>query len=687
MKDVHKQSNRLVNEKSPYLLQHAYNPVDWFPWGEEAFDKAKKEDKPIFLSIGYSTCHWCHVMERESFEDNDVAEVLNQKYISIKVDREERPDIDHIYMTFCQAITGHGGWPLTIFMTPEKKPFFAGTYFPKRSKQGHSGLIDLLHKINNMWIKDKIRILQSSSEISKNVEKAVFITNKEEIGKKELQKTFEEFSYFFDSAYGGFGTAPKFPTPHTLSYLLRYWKVTKEKKALTMAEKTLESMYKGGIFDHIGFGFARYATDQKWLVPHFEKMLYDNALLAFVYTEAFQATGRPLYREVAEKIFAYILRDMTFIEGGFYSAEDADSEGVEGKFYVWDTDEVKKVVGEEDGNLYCSYYDIEPWGNFEGKSIPNLINTKINDLENNPELTTNLNRIREKLFVYREKRVHPHKDDKILTSWNGLMIAALSYAGRVLDNEKYIVEAKKAVEFIEKKLTREDGRLLARYRDGEAAYIAYLDDYAFLIWGLLELYDAALEPIYLKKAVKLNEEMIRLFWDEINGGLYIYGSDGEQLIVRPKDIYDGALPSGNSVAALNMLKLSKITGDEELKEKAQAQFNAFGGNVKKNPNSYAFFMMALLFNSVPTKEIVIAGNKENEDTRAMLEEINKRFLPMSTLVLNNGSEELYETAQFAKKQKKIKNSSTAYICDDFSCNEPTAAIEELVALLEKEQRL
>ena len=576
---TNKESNRLIHEKSPYLLQHAYNPVNWYPWCDEAFEKAKREDKPIFLSIGYSTCHWCHVMERESFEDEEIASILNNNFISIKVDREERPDIDSIYMTVCQALTGHGGWPLTIFMTPDKTPFFAGTYFPKNDRMGMSGLKTILNSVNQAWLNNREALLHSGSRILDAIKDSFEEDTPEStatISEDIFDEAFSQFKYDFDNIFGGFGSAPKFPTPHNLFFLLRYWYNTKEEYALIMVEKTLESMYKGGIYDHIGFGFSRYSTDEKWLVPHFEKMLYDNALLAIAYLEAYQATKKKKYAEIAQQIFTYVLRDMTSPEGGFYSAEDADSEGEEGKFYIWSKKEINDILGDKDGEKYCKYYNITDEGNFEGFNIPSLINSVIPDEDN--ELVESC---RKKLFDYRIKRIHPHKDDKILTAWNGLMIAAMAIGGRVLHNEVYTQAAEKAAEFILSKLVREDGRLLARYRDGDAAIPAYVDDYAYLIWGLIELYESTYKPKYLKKSLALNQDLIKLFWDNKSGGLFLYGSDSEQLIIRPKELYDGATPSGNSVAALNFIRLARMTGQHELEEKAQNRFSNFGKQVQR----------------------------------------------------------------------------------------------------------
>jgi len=665
---TNKQANRLIHEKSPYLLQHAHNPVDWFPWGAEAFEKAQAEDKPIFLSIGYSTCHWCHVMERESFEDEEVANVLNKNFISIKVDREERPDIDHIYMNICQALTGRGGWPLTIFMTPDKKPFFAGTYFPKNNRMGMQGLLTILDSVYSAWTNDRDTLLKSSDKILNAINERNDVLepdSEEELSEDILDEAFSEFKYDFDNEFGGFGIAPKFPTPHNLFFLLRYWYKTKDEYALTMVEKTLEYMHKGGIYDHIGFGFSRYSTDQKWLVPHFEKMLYDNALLAIAYLEVYQATKKTEYATIANEILTYVLRDMTSSEGGFYSAEDADSEGEEGKFYVWSIDEVKNVLGDSDGKKYCNYYDITTHGNFEGLNIPNLIKTKIPDEEK-----TFIEGCRKKLFEHREKRVHPYKDDKILTSWNGLMIAAMAIGGRVLGDERYAKAAEKATDFIFSKLVSDNGRLLARYRDGQSDFFAYVDDYAFLIWGLIELYDTTYKPIYLKRSLKLNDDLIKYFWDETNGGLFHYGSDSEQLITRPKEIYDGATPSGNSVSTMNFLRLARLTGQSELEDKAYSQFAAFGRSIERYARGHSFFLSALLLAKSKSKEVVIVDN-ENLESNSMINIIREEFRPFTlSMFYSNDHKDLKDLAPFIDNYKTVEGKTTAYVCENFACQAP-----------------
>lgn len=677
----HKHTNRLAHEKSPYLLQHAHNPVDWYPWGEEAFAKAKKEDKPVFLSIGYSTCHWCHVMEKESFEDEEVAQMLNRNFVPIKVDREERPDIDHIYMSFCQMLTGHGGWPLTVFLTPRQKPFFAGTYFPKRERRGMQGLMELLQKVKETWKTNREALVIAGEGFMQSMEEEAEVKREEkDISKEILETAFKMYSRMFEPHYGGFSSAPKFPTPHNLSFLLRYWKSTGEEKALHMVEKTMDGMYRGGIFDHVGFGFSRYSTDRKWLVPHFEKMLYDNALLAIAYIEAYQATHKQEYAEAANKICIYVMRDMTSPEGGFYAAEDADSEGVEGKFYCWDMKEIIEVLGEEDGKRFCDYYGITEKGNFEGLNIPNRIETEEPANQNEDQIGP----LRQKLFMHREKRVHPFKDDKIITSWNGLMIAAMAIGGRVLQNESYVKSAEKAVNFIFEKLVREDGRLQARYRDGHAALPAYIDDYAFLTWGLIELYQSTYKPEYLLKALKMNDEMLIYFWDKKNGGLFLYGNDSEKLISRPKEIYDGAIPSGNSVAAMNFLRLARLTGDRELEAMADAQLKTFIGVVEKSPVSYSHFMTAVLFALYPTKEVIISGDRQSEDTQDMIRVLHEGFSPQVVSLLNTGNEEmesLFEAVPFIREQKALGGKATAYVCQNYACQAPltnAGALQEVL---------
>ncbi|MCY6370923.1 thioredoxin domain-containing protein [Clostridium ganghwense] len=673
-------TNRLINEKSPYLLQHAHNPVDWYPWCEEAFEKAKEENKPIFLSIGYSTCHWCHVMEKESFEDEEVAKILNENFISIKVDREERPDVDSVYMNACQIMNGTGGWPLTIIMTPDKKPFFAGTYYPKESRNGMHGITEILNYVIKVWRNNEDEILNNSEEIFKYI-KQMNTSSPEPIESKSIERAFEELRNNYEINYGGFSRRPKFPSPQNLYFLLRYYKQTGSERALNMVTKTLDSMYKGGIFDHVGYGFSRYSTDEKWLVPHFEKMLYDNALLAIAYTEAYVVTGKKLYKEVTEKIFSYVLRDMQDEYGAFYCAEDADSEGVEGKFYLWTYDEIREVLGDDDSELFCKYYGISKKGNFEGKNIPNLIDCNLEKLYEDNRITDRLEDITKKLFEARERREHPHKDDKILTSWNGLMIAALSYCGRVLENDMYIENAKKTVSFIYKKLINDEGRLLARYRKGEAMYLGYIDDYAFLLWGLVELYEATFEGDYLNKAIDLTKDMEKYFWDDKKGAFFLYGSDAEELIWRPKEIYDGAIPSGNSVAALNMLRLARMTKNMDVEKMVSRMFTSLGGKVQNMPSAYAYFMMVVMYGCAGGKEIVIAGDMKDSETKKIIGELNKEYLPFSTVLLNNNQENLKEIMPNLENNKKVDNKTTVYICENFVCREPLTDIDRTLDII------
>ncbi|SFI85569.1 thioredoxin domain-containing protein [Thermoflavimicrobium dichotomicum] len=681
-----KKPNRLIHEKSPYLLQHAYNPVDWYPWSEEAFDKAKKEDKPIFLSIGYSTCHWCHVMEKESFEDEEVASLLNKYFVPVKVDREERPDVDHLYMLVCQVMTGHGGWPLTVIMTPDKKPFFAGTYFPKHARYGQPGLIDILTKIADAWTHNRSQADQVSEKVLETIQGYVENVEHGDLDPHLFDQAFEEFSEQFDDRYGGFGGAPKFPRPHDLLFLLRYYKQHQEEEALHMVTETLEAMRRGGIFDHLGYGFARYSVDRKWLVPHFEKMLYDNALLALAYLEAFQVTQEEQYAQVAREIFTYVLRDMTSPEGGFYSAEDADSEGVEGKFYVWTPQEIKEVLGEEEGELFCHCYDVTEQGNFEhGTSILNQIEVELEEIAEHYQLSLEdlekkLEQAREKLFHHREKRVHPHKDDKVLTSWNGLMIAALARGARVLNDMEYAEAAERAYRFIMKHLRREDGRLLARYRDGEAKYLAYLDDYAFLVWGLMELYEATFQTEFLEQAIELTNQMMDLFGDPDQGGFFFSGKDGEELILRSKELYDGALPSGNSVAAYNLIRLAKLTSDERLLKEADKQLKAFAKTVANAPTAYSFFLIAMQFAIGPTKEIVIAGDPTHVKTKEMIKEVQQTYLPEAVVALyprRLGANTMKLWLPLVDGKEAALDDATVYICENYSCQAPISDLDEL----------
>lgn len=670
-----RKANRLSKEKSPYLLEHAYNPVDWYPWREEAFEAAKSEDKPIFLSIGYSSCHWCHVMRNESFEDESVALILNKWFICIKVDREERPDIDHVYMSFSQAMTGKGGWPLSIFMTWDQKPFYAATYIPKENNYGLLGFIALASTIHEIWEKERERILSSSDDTVRVLEESIMASSKEELEKRVLTDCYEDLVVQYDAEYGGFGKSPKFPTPHSLLFLLRWWKETKNPSILEVVERTLLGMFSGGIFDHIGYGFSRYSVDEKWLVPHFEKMLYDNALLAKVYTEAFQATGRHLYKEVAEKVIDYVLRALKSPEGGLYSSEDADSEGEEGKFYSWSREEILTILGEKDGHWFAAVYGVTEEGNFEGKNILNLIGNDYEELMTEA-MRKRLSEARKKMFEVREKRVHPHQDDKILTSWNGLMIGTLAYAGRTFRNEKYLMAAKDAAKFVLSKVVDSEGRLLAYYRDGEAKLPGYLDSYSFFISGLLELHQATMEDEYLKLAIRYTEEMLRLFLDEKTGDFYLNSKESEKLVVEAKDLFDSALPSGNSVAAMNLMVLYSITENMKYHEYAKKLFESHGKSVREQPSGFTYLLSAFIPYVNGTRSLVIAGDRTGEDTKKMLELLFGAYLPMMTVLVQDNDEEKEKGRLFAPGKGPIDGRTTAYICRNFTCEQGITSLEE-----------
>lgn len=671
--------NKLIDEKSPYLLQHAYNPVNWYPWGSAAFSKAKEENKPIFLSIGYSTCHWCHVMAHESFEDNQVAEILNDNFIAIKVDKEERPDVDSIYMSVCQKLTGSGGWPLSLFLTYDQKPFFAGTYFPKTSKYQTPGFIDLLNGVMNAWKTKKEELIKNSEGIVAAINDE--IEKKEEVHPKEIIATgISSFKGYFDKENGGFGSAPKFPTPHNLFFLLRYAYYEKDKEALDIVEKTLDAMYRGGIFDHVGFGFSRYSTDSRWLVPHFEKMLYDNGLLALIYLEAYQYTKKEQYREIAQMILTFVSRELTHKEGGFYCALDADSEGVEGKFYVFDEEEALDVLGKKDGMYFNEYFNITKKGNFEGKNIPNRI-PNISLGKDGDQRSDRIEALCDTMYHYRLKRMELHKDDKILTSWNGIMIAAYAKAYAVLGESKYLEEAVKAEAFIQKYLTNED-RLKVTFREGESKGEGHIDDYAFYCYALINLYEADQNVEYLKGAITYTNVMIDKFFDKERGGFYLYAEDGEQLIHRPKEIYDGAIPSGNSVAAYCLWKLAAFTGDINLSSNLDLQLKYLTRNME-HPLSHSFFYLTLLNEIYPTKELVCVVNDKNEQLDEFL---RHKFRPDLTTIkkVPNNQEELGLLASFTKDYP-IKDKNAYYLCERKSCQAPVYSIDELKKILDTRQ--
>lgn len=684
--------NHLKNEKSPYLLQHADNPVDWYPWGDEAFEKAKKENKPIFLSIGYSTCHWCHVMARESFQDPEIGQLMNQVFVSVKVDREERPDIDSVYMTACQMITGTGGWPLTIIMTPDLKPFFAGTYFPKESGGRGAGLRDLILNINDLWNDQKHELLESAEELTLSLQQLSKFKSGQELEDNILESAYKSLSNNFDYEYGGFGDYQKFPTPHHLLFLLRHWKRKDDVNALTMVEKTLDAMVQGGIYDHVGFGFHRYSVDQQWILPHFEKMLYDQALLVIVYTEAYQATGKKRYMEAAQEVLEYLLRDMRSSEGGFYSAEDADSEGEEGKYYLWTADEIIKILGQEDGELFNQIYNVSADGNFKEESTGHQTGKNVlyqsksweelsSELQKTPEeLWWKMESAREKLFKARQKRIRPHKDDKILTDWNGLIIAALATAGRVYKRKDYVLAARETLNFILNNLKIND-QLMHRWREGEAAVNANLDDYAYLVWGLLELYQTTFLPEYLQMAQEYNKKLMDHFWDPEQGGYYFTADFIPQVLVRQKEAYDTALPSGNSVQMLNLERLYLLTGNDEYRNTSIAMEKYFSAIIKRSPPAFTMFLSAIAFKIGPSFNIVVAGSKNKDDTSLMLKTLQEQYLPNCVMVFNSGDNHLNELIDNMEDKNMVNDQVTAYVCGDGTCYPPVNSLEELLNII------
>jgi uncharacterized protein YyaL (SSP411 family) len=682
--------NRLFKEKSPYLLQHAYNPVDWYPWSPEAFEKAKAEDKPVFVSIGYSTCHWCHVMEKECFNDDQVAELMNQTFVSIKVDREERPDLDAVYMAICQTMGRSCGWPLNVIMSPDKNPFFVTSYIPKDNRYGTIGMLSLVPQIGEIWKKRKEEMETIGKELKEQIELHTETANENELDKSDLDNAYEQLFLRFDSENGGFGTAPKFPSPPNLLFLLRYWNRTKEKTAWEMVEKTLRAMRLGGIFDQVGLGFHRYSTDTQWLVPHFEKMLYDQALLSLAYIEAFQASGAEKFRITAKETLDYVLRDLASAEGSFFSAEDADSEGEEGKFYFWTIEEIKLVLPPEDADLAIKLFDIKPKGNYfeppKGNNGKNILHfSKPLDqfaLESNlsiDELIGKLGKITNMLFRVREKRVHPLKDDKILVDWNGLMIAALARAGQVFGEQKYLEVASKAADFILKEMKTQDGKLYHRYIKGEKAFLGFLDDYSFFVFGLIELYEASFDDKYLSVSVELTKKMVGEFWDEQNGGFFFSAKDTNGDVPRIKQTYDGAAPSGNSVALLNLLRLAQLTGETLFEDYAKKILYVSAGEVKSQPLGHSFMLVGLDFALGPSSNLILVGESNDLDTYSMLAALRKNYLPNYTVTL--WTAEKSKVTQPGVNYKKIEGKTTAYVCRDQTCMPPTTSVEKMLELL------
>ncbi len=678
--------NRLIFEKSPYLLQHAENPIDWHPWGDEAFDRARREDKPVFVSIGYSTCHWCHVMEHESFEDEEVARTLNRAFVSIKVDREERPDVDATYMTVCQMMTGGGGWPLNLLLTPQRTPFFAATYLPREGRRGMPGFIPLLEKVAQMWANDRARLVQSADEVKSALERLLREEYAEgELGETPLRGAFDDFLQNFDRQNGGFGDAPKFPTPHNLSFLLRYAQRTGEEQALNMALRTLQAMRLGGIYDQLGFGLHRYSVDARWLVPHFEKMLYDQALTALACLDAFQISGDDFFGQSAREILAYVQRDLAGPDGGFCCGEDADSEGAEGTFYVWTPAQIEEILGADLAAVFCRSYGITAEGNFEGKNIPHL-REDLAALAQEAgvrldELAATLEQARSPLFEARQGRIRPHRDDKIITSWNGLTIAALARAAAIFEDRTALAAAISAANFVLERMRTPQGRLLRRYRAGEAAIPAFLEDYAFFVWGLIEIYMADFDPSILRSAVELTEEMEKLFADA-KGGYFDNGADAEEVLVRGKSAQDGALPSGNSVAALNLYRLADLTGNASFENRAERLLRAHLPQVERYPSAFTQMLIALDYALGPRQQIVLVPGDDERPLAEMLQALRRRFLPCTVVVLHRPGDAVLEgISSIVEGKESVEGRAAAYVCMDRSCRAAVTSVAELEELL------
>ncbi|MDW5563622.1 MAG: thioredoxin domain-containing protein [Methanomassiliicoccus sp.] len=676
--------NHLIGEKSPYLRQHANNPVDWYPWGNEAFQRARELDRPIFLSIGYSSCHWCHVMEKESFEDEEVAKLLNDSFVSIKVDREERPDVDSTYMTAAQLLSGGGGWPLTVILTPDLRPFFAATYLPKDSKMSMTGLTVLLPTIAEFWQTRREELEESSARVLEAMREAGGSTAGGSMGEENLMATFQNLMEAFDERYGGFGRAPKFPTPHRLTFLLRYWNRTSDPKALWMADRTLEAMRNGGMYDQLGGGFHRYSTDQAWLVPHFEKMLYDQALLAIAYIEGWQATGKEDHASTAREVLDYVLDRLTSPEGGFCSAEDADSEGEEGRFYFWTEGQAAAVLDppalsaahrlfglSQEGNVREGL-----WGELGGRNVLRLASP---EGRSDPLYLA----IRSKLLSAREKRSRPGLDDKVLADWNGLMIAAMARGAAAFDEERYLQAARRAAELVLDRMRSSDGVLLHMYRDGAAPVPGFLDDHAFMAWGLLELFQADQDLRWLEEAIIITEQMIARFWDRKEGGFFQAEASDERM-PRLKDVYDGALPSGNSIAILDLLTLYRITEEPDLLEKADAAVSALSGAVFGSPENHAQLMNAIDFRVGPSYSIVISGHGGSPDTTLFFKALAPRFVPNKVVLLNEPGppgERLGRISPLAQGQGMHEGRAVAHLCTEQACLQETADPETFASLL------
>ena len=682
--------NRLINETSPYLLQHAHNPVDWYPWGPEALERARAEDRPILLSVGYSACHWCHVMERESFEDRQIAELMNDNFVCIKVDREERPDIDSIYMMAVQAMTGQGGWPMTVFLTPEGKPFYGGTYFPPEDRMGMPGFPKVIESIARAYRENRGDVVRTTAQLIQRMQQvSSAVRSLEPLTTDVLYQAYRAIAGQFDDTHGGVGLQPKFPQPMTYEFLLRYYQRAQDPEALEMVELTLDKMAAGGIYDQIGGGFHRYSTDTYWLVPHFEKMLYDNALLVKLYLHAYQVTGKPLYRRVIEETLEYVRREMTDPLGGFYSAQDADSEGVEGKFFVWRPEDIVDVLGKEEGEAVNAYYGVTREDNFEGRSILHVQTEPATAARESgigeEELEGLLQRSKAALLEVRDRRIRPGRDDKILTAWNGMMLRAFAEAAAVLGRADYAEIANHNAKFILSRM-RLEGRLLRTYRDGEAKLNGYLEDHAFLIDGLIALHEVTFDARWLEEAISLGEAMVELFWDEASGQFYDTGSDHEELIVRPRDVSDNAIPSGSSMATDVLLRLAVITGDSEYERRAVTALRSAREMMARFPTGAGHWLCGLDFYLSTTKEIAIVGERADPATTALSSEVYRHYLPNRVLVgRHDGDNATPVGARHAvpllEDRNRIDGRPTAYVCKSYVCNLPVTDPQALASQL------
>jgi hypothetical protein len=675
MRNPKKYTNNLINETSPYLLQHAHNPVNWFAWGEEAFQKAQSEDKPILLSIGYSACHWCHVMEHESFEDEETAAIMNENFVNIKVDMEERPDVDQIYMTFTQMTTGSGGYPMNVFLTPDKKPFFGGTYFPPVERFRLPSFKRILTSIADAWTTKRDELLFSANEVLGEIRRySIAEISGEGLSVAQLDSAFEYLVRYSDATNGGFGGTPKFPPSMIAEFLLRYYKRTGNENALEMVQKTAVKMAHGGIYDQLGGGFHRYTVDAIWLTPHFEKMLYDNAQLIKIYLHLFQITSDEFYKRIAVETLEYVKREMLDAKGGFYSAQDADSEGVEGKFFIWTPNEIEEILGTDDAQIFNFYYDVSEEGNFEEKNILNVKNSLAETAEvlkvSVEDLQQSLENSHEKLFREREKRIKPFRDEKVLTGWNGLMLAAFAEASAILDSEDYLNIAKKNADFIIENM-QSDGFLLRTWKDGKAKLNAYLEDYANFSDGLLELFQVSGEIKYFIEAKRLTDLMITEFWDEENGGFFFTANNHEDLLVRNKDFFDNAHPSGNSVAVDVLLKLAKLTGEKKYERFAVTVLRIVSPQIKRFPNGFGRALAALEFYLDKVKEIVVLGNSEE-----LKREVWREYLPKKVVVLADNTNNA-EVIPLLKERKLVDGKPTAYVCENFICQKPVTSSDDL----------